>query len=371
MVKKGGKGKGEKKVVEMTRHWSRFTPKSQFTQNNSYYSCDLSLHKPLWTTQSSFLFLFGWWDKASASLIVVLRFSEPPQFLDTLHWGKLVFQSQTAVYWISGTATSSCTILSSTIGKLNNSISQTSVSSVVFIQPLFVSVSPSVLLRQSHTSLSLSNPHLILFQWILFHSKTLQGCIHFASVIWQKVFLLVLLDWFFAQALLGTSLSLSWWSFMCSSQLTRAAVTLSATKTERETEGDDDKPSQADVPWAVCVTQSQETHHCCQTLPKHLNRRIFIGWFWTINSDLQSCSNHANKRPPFQILVDIPTTAFAHFSWWRVLSSAVRSPWQDIRRKKRRRKNENKNKEMKREKGDFPQWIFFWRTISKEIRKKR
>ena len=59
------------------------------------------------------------------------------------------------------------------------------VSSVVFIQPLFVSVSPSLLLHHSHTSSSLSFPHLIFFQWIHFHSKTLQGCIHFAPVIWQ------------------------------------------------------------------------------------------------------------------------------------------------------------------------------------------
>ena len=51
----------------MRRHWSGFTPKSHFTQHNSYYSCNLALHKPLWRIQSSFLFLFGWWDKASAS----------------------------------------------------------------------------------------------------------------------------------------------------------------------------------------------------------------------------------------------------------------------------------------------------------------
>ena len=56
-----------------------------------------------------------------------------------------------------------------------------------------------------------------------------------------------------------------------------------------------------------------------------LNRRILLGWFWSNNSDLQSCSNHANKRLPFQILVTIPT-AFTHFSWWRVLSSAIRKP---------------------------------------------
>ena len=30
-----------------------------------------------------------------------------------------------------------------------------------------------------------SNHRIILFQWILFHSKTLQGCVHFAPVVWQ------------------------------------------------------------------------------------------------------------------------------------------------------------------------------------------
>ena len=30
-----------------------------------------------------------------------------------------------------------------------------------------------------------SNHRITLFQWILFHSKTLQGCIHFAPVVWQ------------------------------------------------------------------------------------------------------------------------------------------------------------------------------------------
>ena len=117
----------------MRRHWSVFTDKSQFTQHNSYYWCNLALHKALWRTQSIFLFLFGWWDEASAS-----RERHWPPYRCTALFGtstvsehtksrELVFPSQTAMYWICGTTTGCCTTLRSTIGKLNNSISQTSV----------------------------------------------------------------------------------------------------------------------------------------------------------------------------------------------------------------------------------------------------
>ena len=73
MVKKAGRDicppqkKGGKKIVEMRRHWSGFTLDSKFTQHNFHYTCNLALHKPLWRTRSSFLFLFGWWDEAPAS----------------------------------------------------------------------------------------------------------------------------------------------------------------------------------------------------------------------------------------------------------------------------------------------------------------
>ena len=80
------------------------------------------------------------------------------------------------------------------------------VSSVVFIWRLFVSVSPSVLFRQSHTSSSLPNPHLIFIPWIYFHSKGAS-----TSPQWSgKFFPLVSLDWFFAQALSDTSLGFVW-----------------------------------------------------------------------------------------------------------------------------------------------------------------
>ena len=107
---KGGKGhlpesnQGEKKVVEMRRHWSGFTPKSHFTQHNSYYSCNLALHKPLWRIHSSFLFLFGWWEKASASrerhwpcCRCIALFGNSTVSEHSL-LRELVFPSQTAMY---------------------------------------------------------------------------------------------------------------------------------------------------------------------------------------------------------------------------------------------------------------------------------
>ena len=81
--------------------------------------------------EEAFFFFFGWWDKASAS-----RERHWPPYRCTALFGtstvsehsilrELVFPSQTAMYWICGITTGSCITLSSTIGKLNNSISQT------------------------------------------------------------------------------------------------------------------------------------------------------------------------------------------------------------------------------------------------------
>ena len=212
----------------MRRRWSRFTPKSQFKKHNSYYTCNLALHKPLWRTQSSFLFLFGWWDKASAS-----RGRHWPPYRCTALFGtstvsehsilrELVFPSQTAMYWICGTTTRSCTTLSSTIGKLNNSISQTSFGlfSCPFLHPCS-SINPTL----HHIVLTTPSSSFSESVSIPKHCKGASTSLQWFG----KFFPLVSLDWFFAQALLGTSLTLSWWSFMCSSSLTRAAVTLSAT----------------------------------------------------------------------------------------------------------------------------------------------
>ena len=181
--------KGEKKVVEITRHRSGFTLKSKFTQHNFHYTCNLASHGSLEDSiKISFFFLNGGkkplhHDSDIDHVFVVLRFAEPPQFLNTVNWWILSF----------GNALNPehhdkfLHHFESTIGTLNNSVSKTSVLSlsVVFIWRLFVSVSPSVLFHQSHTSSSLPNPHLIFCQWIYFYSKTVQGCIHFALVIWH------------------------------------------------------------------------------------------------------------------------------------------------------------------------------------------
>ena len=50
-VAKIKESKGEKKVVEMRRHWSGFAP----TQHNFHYTCNLVLHKPFWGTQVSLI----------------------------------------------------------------------------------------------------------------------------------------------------------------------------------------------------------------------------------------------------------------------------------------------------------------------------
>ena len=94
------------------------------------------------------------------------------------------------------------------------------------------------------------------------------------------------------------------------------------------------------------VTQSQETHYCCQAWRKIISQGILLVWFSSINSDLRSCSKkHAKKRLFFQTLVTILTTAFTHLFWWRDLSSAIRSPSQE-----KREENQNKNKEMMKSK---------------------
>ena len=165
--------KGKTKVVDMRRHWSGFTLKSKFTQHNFHYTCNLALHNALRRIQSSFLFLFEWWqktmhhDKVIDHLMVVLRFSEPrhPQLLNTINWGNLSFHHKPQCICV-----------------------------VFHLASLRVRFSIRAL-PSSHTS----------FQWICFHSKTF----HLAPGN-SKFFPLVSLDWFFAQALLDLSLSLVW-----------------------------------------------------------------------------------------------------------------------------------------------------------------
>ena len=126
------------------------------------------------------------YDRDTGHLFVVLRFAELPQFLNTVNWGNLSFHHKrhrtesVAVRQVLAPPWEHHWYIEQ-VGFSGFGL----VSSVVFLWRLFVSVSPSVLFHQSHISSSLPNPHLIFFQWIYYHSKTLQGCIHLAPVIWQ------------------------------------------------------------------------------------------------------------------------------------------------------------------------------------------
>ena len=102
------------------------------------------------------------------------------------------------------------------------------VSSVVFIQPLFVSVSPSV------SSITPTLHHLVLTTASSFFSESISTPKHCKGAStspkrFGKFFPFVSLCQFFAQAMLHMTLSFVCLSFMCSSLMTRTAVTLSAT----------------------------------------------------------------------------------------------------------------------------------------------
>ena len=163
--------------------------------------------------------------------IVALRFSEHPQFQNTLNRGNLSFHhTHTAMYCICGTTTGSCTTLSSTIGKLNNSISQTSVLS----RPYFSFGLFSCPFLHPCSSISPTLHHLVLTTASSFLSESISTPKHCKGAStspkrFGKFFPFVSLCQFFAQAMLHITLSFVCLSFMCSSLMTRTAVTLSAT----------------------------------------------------------------------------------------------------------------------------------------------
>ena len=126
--------------------------------------------------------------------------------------------------------------------------------------------------------------------------------------------------------------------------------------------------SLAGVPRAVCVTH-KSLNHKKHTIGAQPSQKSSVKALSLVDSGPSTqtfghAQKHANKRPPFQTLLTIPTIGFTHFSWWRVLSSAIRSPWEKHEERKKDRKHENKNKKMKRGKMNFLPWNFwFWRTI--------
>ena len=122
--------------------------------------------------------------KTLTTLSLHCAFSELPQFLNTLCWGNLSFPHKLqctesvalrqvlAPPWAAPLVNWTTRFL-----RLRSCLVRS------FSFGLFSC--PFLHLCSSITPSSLSFPHLIFFQWIHFHSKTLQGCIHFAPVIWQ------------------------------------------------------------------------------------------------------------------------------------------------------------------------------------------
>ena len=215
----------------MRRHWSGFTPKSKFTQHNCYYSCNLALHKPLWRTESTSLLLFsdgGTKPLHQTTLSLYCAFRNLHNF-----W----------TLYIEGTCHS--------ITNCTESVALRQVLAPPWAAPLLNWTTRFIRLRSCLVRIF----HLASFRvrfsicalpsiphFIISCQTTASSCFNEScsipehckgapnSLQWfGKFFPFVSLYRFFAQALLDSSLSLSWWSFMCSSLLTRAAVTLSAT----------------------------------------------------------------------------------------------------------------------------------------------
>ena len=433
--------KGEKKKVEKTRHWSGFTLKSKFTQHNFHYTCNLPLHTAPWRTQSSFSFFWMVGKKAFAP-----RQGHWPPFRCIAVCGtstvsehsklrELVFPSQTAMHWICGTTTSSCTTLrapqvywTTRFLRLRSCLVrsfQFGVSSCPFLHPCSS--------NQSHTSSSLPNPHLIFFQWIYFHSKGAS-----TSPQWfGKFFPSVSMDWFFAQALSDISLGFVWavthvlfvddesrgdsnCQFACflfqvidllSTNFCFSGTIFLWSSTQTI------KSSRFSFTATSCQIFSATFCHVLKSDGKHKEsnneererekqlEEMMIGiHLWMSRGLSVSHTSHSTTRntlflpklawnyqprhSPWLIVMlenapardllfrpwwPFTPTAFTHFSWWwRVWSSAIRSPWQNMRREKKRTGNMRiKARRWKEEEVVFAQWFFLKNKWRKEIRKKK
>ena len=132
-------------------------------------------------------------------------------------------------------------------------------------------------------------------------------------------------------------------------------VNMRRIRVEREkTEGDDDKHSLAGVPRAVCVTHKSLSHkkHTIAAKPSQKSSAKGLS-FVDSGPSTQTFSHaqkHANKRPPFQTLVTIHTTAYTHFPWWRVLSSVIKRKRNTDRDRDKKKERRNEREEEKGEK---------------------
>ena len=128
----------KKKKVKERRRWWRWDDidRDQHPSRSSHNTILTEHAIWLFTKFSEGLnqvFFFKWWEKANASRqehwppYRCIAFCRSSTVSEHSKLGEFVFPTHTAMHWICGTTTGSCTSLSSTIGKLNNSISQTSV----------------------------------------------------------------------------------------------------------------------------------------------------------------------------------------------------------------------------------------------------
>ena len=249
------------------------------------------------------------------------------------------------MYWVCGTTTSSCATLSSTMCKMTNSTHQTTVSS----RPLFsfgffsctiLRLCSSIIPTLHHFVLttpsfsfgrSWSTPKLCMCgiprltnSFLKFFAQALldSPCMVVAHVLnylpvclFPLPFLWVAFPHFFGFS--GTTSDLRHRPFILLVQLLRLTLLV----WEHE-----DKPALAGVP---DKSVNHQKHTVAEPLPKISSRRTQSPWLTLVHQLRLSVmlKNTPTKDFFFHTLVTIHTIGFTLFSWWRVLSSAIWSPW--------------------------------------------
>ena len=108
------------------------------------------------------------------------------------------------------------------------------------------------------------------------------------------------------------------------------------------------------------VSQSQETHYCCQTLPNIISRRFLFGWFWSINSDFRSCSKIRQEKIFIGSWWPFPPSASLVYLDDVFLFSA--SPWQDLKTKKKVKKQQGDDKRKR--------WFSAMKNIEEQLKQR-
>ena len=111
----------------------------------------------------------------------------------------------------------------------------------------------------------------------------------------------------------------------------------------------EDKPSLAGVP---DKSVNHQKHTVAEPLPKISSGRTQSPRLTLVHQLRPSVMlKNTPTKDFFHTLVTIPTIGFTLFSWWRVLSSAMWSPWP---KEKKGQENDKKKRNEKKKKGEFP-----------------